>query len=99
MIPRPLAKYVADLVSFPGDAALAYRNEGLRGMWGAIAPRTIHRVVRASRLTVFAQPLDPIPDVKMPVSSPPSAGAASARRWRASGSAPRGPSAATPDGE
>jgi GNAT superfamily N-acetyltransferase len=66
VIPRPLAKYVADLVTFPGDAALAYRNEGLRGVWGAIAPRTIHRLVRASRLTVFAQPLDEIPDVKPP---------------------------------
>ena len=66
MIPRPLAKYVADLVTFPGDAALAYRNEGLRGVWGAITPRTIHRVIRVSRLTVFAQPLDPIPDVNMP---------------------------------
>lgn len=66
MIPRPLAKYVTDLVTFPGDAALAYENEGLRGVWGAIAPRTIHRIVRASRLTVFAQPLHEIPDVRPP---------------------------------
>ena len=66
MIPWPLAKYVNDLVTFPGDAALAYRNEGLRGVWGAIAPRTIHRVVRAGRLTVFAQPLQDIPDVQPP---------------------------------
>ena len=66
MIPRPLAKYVADLVTFPGDAALGYRNEGLRGVWGAVAPRTIHRVVRASRLTVFAQPLHEIPNVQPP---------------------------------
>ena len=73
MIPLPLAKYVADLVTFPGDAALAYRNEGLRGVWGAIAPRTIHRVVRASRLTVFAQPLHEIPD------APPPAGVSIAR--------------------
>jgi GNAT superfamily N-acetyltransferase len=67
VIPRPLAKYVTDLVTFPGDAALGYRNEGLRGVWDAIMPRTIHRVVRASRLTVFAQPLDAIPDVHPPV--------------------------------
>ncbi len=73
MIPLPLAKYVADLVTFPGDAALAYRNEGLRGVWGAIAPRTIHRVVRAGRLTVFAQPLHEIPD------APPPAGVSIAR--------------------
>jgi GNAT superfamily N-acetyltransferase len=66
VIPLPLAKYVTDLVTFPGDAALAYRNEGLRGVWGAIAPRTIHRVVRASRLTVFAQPLHEIPNVEPP---------------------------------
>ena len=66
MIPRPLAKYAADLVTFPGDATLAYRNEGLRGLWGAIAPRTVHRVVRASRLTVFAQPLHEIPEVRLP---------------------------------
>jgi GNAT superfamily N-acetyltransferase len=66
VIPRLLAKYVADLVTFPGDAALAYQNEGLRGVWGAIAPRTIHRVVRASRLTVFAQRLHEIPNVEPP---------------------------------
>jgi GNAT superfamily N-acetyltransferase len=66
VIPRPLAKYVTDLITFPGDAALAYRNEGLRGVWGAITPRTIYRVVRVSRLTIFAQPLDPIPEVRMP---------------------------------
>lgn len=66
MIPRPLAKYVTDLVTLPGDAALAYRNEGLRGVWGAITPRTIYRVIRVSRLTVFAQPLDEIPEVKVP---------------------------------
>ena len=66
MIARPLAKYVTDLVTFPGDAALAYRNEGLRGVWGAIAPRTIHRVVRASRLSVVAQPLHEIPVVQPP---------------------------------
>lgn len=66
MIPRPLAKYVADLITFPGDAALAYRNEGLRGVWSAITPRTVHRIVRISRLRVFAQPLDVIPEVSMP---------------------------------
>ena len=66
MIARPLAKYAMDLVTFPGDAALAYRNEGLRGVWDAITPRTIHRVLRVSRLTVFAQPLHEIPDVEPP---------------------------------
>jgi GNAT superfamily N-acetyltransferase len=66
VIARPLAKYAIDLVTFPGDAALAYRNEGLRGVWGAITPRTIHRIVRVSRLTIFAQPLHEIPDVEPP---------------------------------
>jgi GNAT superfamily N-acetyltransferase len=67
VIPWMLAKYLNDLLTFPGDAALGYRNEGVRGLWDAIAPRTIHRVVRASRLTVFAQPLDSIPEVHPPV--------------------------------
>jgi len=66
MTPRPLAKYVADVVTLPGDAALAYRNEGLRGVWDAVSTRTIHRIVRVSRLTIFAQPLDVIPEVKLP---------------------------------
>jgi GNAT superfamily N-acetyltransferase len=66
VIPWSPAKYVTDLVTFPGDAALAFRNEGVRGVWGAIAPRTVHRVVRACRLTVFAQPLHKIPDLRPP---------------------------------
>jgi GNAT superfamily N-acetyltransferase len=66
VIPTPLAKYAADLASFPGDAALAYRNEGLRGVWDAVAARTVHRVLRASRLTVFAQTLEHIPDAPPP---------------------------------
>jgi hypothetical protein len=63
---RRLTKYLADLVTFPGDAALAFRNEGLRGVWGAITPRTVHRIVRVSRLRIFAQPLDRIPAVTRP---------------------------------
>jgi GNAT superfamily N-acetyltransferase len=66
VIPRALAKYLDDLATFPGDAALAFRNEGWRGVWGAITPRTIYRLVRTSRLVVFAQPLDAIPDLKAP---------------------------------
>jgi GNAT superfamily N-acetyltransferase len=57
---------VADLVTFPGDAALAFRNEGLRGVWGAITPRTVYRVVRISRLRIFAQPLEGLPAVRLP---------------------------------
>ena len=66
MSPRPLAKYAADLATLPADAALGYRNEGLHGVWEAVASRTVHRLVRASRLTVFAQPLDRIPCVLPP---------------------------------
>ncbi len=66
MIPRALSKYAADLASLPGDAALGYRVEGLRGVWDAVASRTVHRLVRASRLTVFAQPLDRIPALAPP---------------------------------
>jgi GNAT superfamily N-acetyltransferase len=66
MIPAPLAKYVADLASLPGDAALGYRNEGLHGVWDAVASRTVHRVIRVSRLTVFAQKLERIPEVAPP---------------------------------
>jgi GNAT superfamily N-acetyltransferase len=62
----PLAKYAADLASLPGDAALGYRNEGWHGVWEAVASRTVHRVFRASRLTVFAQSLDHIADVSLP---------------------------------
>jgi GNAT superfamily N-acetyltransferase len=66
VITGPLAKYAADLATLPGDAALGWRNEGLRGLWEAVATRTVHRVIRTSRLTVFAQPLDHIPDVAPP---------------------------------
>ena len=66
MTAGPLTKYVADLASLPGDAALGYRNDGLRGVWDALASRTVHRVLRASRLTVFAQPLNEVPDISLP---------------------------------
>jgi hypothetical protein len=66
VIARALAKYMVDLVTFPGDAVVGYRNDGLRGVWETVAPRTVHRIVRRSRLTVFSQPLDTIPDLKVP---------------------------------
>ena len=62
-MPSPLAKYAADLTSLPGGAAVGYRNEGLHGVWDALAARTVHRVIRASQSTVFAQTLERIPDV------------------------------------
>ena len=66
MIARAMGKYVRDLVTFPGDAATGYRNEGPRGVWDAVARRTVHRVVRSSRLVVFAQPLEGISEVPLP---------------------------------
>ena len=61
-----LARYAADLATLPGDAAVGYRMEGMRGVWDAVACRTVHRVIRASRLTVFAQVLDHLPEVVPP---------------------------------
>ena len=70
MSPAPrrsqLAKYARDIATFPRDAAAGYRNEGMRGVWDAVACRTVRRVIRASRLMVFAQPLDHLPEVAPP---------------------------------
>ena len=66
LIARHLAKYAADLATLPGDLALGYRNEGFRGAWDALAPRTVHRVFRRCRLTVFAQPLEGVPALEPP---------------------------------
>jgi GNAT superfamily N-acetyltransferase len=63
---NPLAKYARDIATLPGDAAAGYRNAGMRGVWDAVACRTMHRVIRATRLTVFAQPLDHLPEVAPP---------------------------------
>jgi GNAT superfamily N-acetyltransferase len=62
----PLARYARDIATLPGDAAAGYRNEGMRGVWDAVACRTVRRVIRASRLTVFAQVLDQLPEVAPP---------------------------------
>jgi ribosomal protein S18 acetylase RimI-like enzyme len=63
---RRLEKYVRDCRTFPADAALAYRNGGMGEVWDTVAPRTVHRVVRAGRLTLFAQPLAEAPAVAPP---------------------------------
>ena len=65
-IRRLLAKYVEDCRTFPRDAALAYGHNGWRGVWAALAPRTIHRVFRTGHQLIFAQLLDPPPDVAPP---------------------------------
>jgi GNAT superfamily N-acetyltransferase len=61
-----LEKYLTDWHTFPGDAMVAYRNEGVRGVWDAIAPRTVHRVFRAGHMIVYAQPLARAPEVQPP---------------------------------
>jgi GNAT superfamily N-acetyltransferase len=61
-----LAKYVEDCRTFPKDAALAYRHEGWRGVWGALAARTIERLFRTGRVVIFAQPLDTAADAAPP---------------------------------
>jgi hypothetical protein len=53
---RPrLEKYVHDCRTFPGDALLAYRLEGARGVWEALAARTVDRVLRTGHVVIFAQ--------------------------------------------
>jgi GNAT superfamily N-acetyltransferase len=65
-IRRALAKYLEDCRTFPADAALAYRHEGWRGVWGVLAPRTVDRAFRTARMHVFAQPLEGAPEVPPP---------------------------------
>jgi GNAT superfamily N-acetyltransferase len=66
MIFAPFRKYLADLRTFPGDAALSYRLRGWRGVWQTLAPRTVYRVLRTGHVRVFAQSLDTSPDVAPP---------------------------------
>jgi GNAT superfamily N-acetyltransferase len=61
-----LENYLLDLRTFPSDAALAYRTEGIRGVWKAVATRSLHRVLRAGRLIVFAHSLDRDLDPALP---------------------------------
>jgi GNAT superfamily N-acetyltransferase len=63
---RRLQKYATDWRSFPADAALSYRLDGIRGVWDALAPRTVHRVFRQGRLVVFAQSLTGMAEVGAP---------------------------------
>jgi GNAT superfamily N-acetyltransferase len=61
-----LGKYLADCRTFPGDAALSYRMAGVRGVWDALADRTLYRVLRTGHLIVFAQRLESAPEVPPP---------------------------------
>ena len=57
-----LARYVRDCRTFPADARIAWSNEGWRGVWEAIATRTLRKVVRNERMILFAQGLDDLPE-------------------------------------
>ena len=59
-------KTVIDLQTFPSDAKIGYRREGLPGVWKAVATRSLHRVFRAGRLIVFAHSLDREVDRSLP---------------------------------
>ena len=63
---RRFDRYLDDCRTFPGDAALAYRLNGMPGVWDALAPRTIYRLVRTGHVVIFAQPLDAAPDISPP---------------------------------
>jgi GNAT superfamily N-acetyltransferase len=59
-------KYARDVRTLPADAALAWRLERWRGVWDTLAPRSVHRVFRRGRLTVFAQPLTAAREIPPP---------------------------------
>lgn len=52
-----LEKYWRDARSLGPDAALAWRSNGVRGVWDEVAERTTRRLWRQGRLLVVAQPL------------------------------------------
>lgn len=59
-------KYIEDCRTFPGDAAVAFRLQGLGGVWDALRQRTIDRIVAAGHLVIFAQSLDSAPEIPAP---------------------------------
>ena len=61
-----LARYVRDCRTFPADARIAWSNEGWRGVWEAIATRTLRKVLRGERMILFAQGLEDLPEVSSP---------------------------------
>ena len=61
-----LRKYVDDLRTFPGDAAIGWRREGWRGIWEALASRSVYRVFRRGRFIVYDQPLDAARELPAP---------------------------------
>jgi GNAT superfamily N-acetyltransferase len=61
-----LQKYRSDWFGFPRDALLAYRLEGVRGVWDTLVERSVYRVFRTGRLIVYAQAVDGPSDMRLP---------------------------------
>jgi GNAT superfamily N-acetyltransferase len=63
---RLLSKYAEDCRTFPADVSLACRLGGMRGIWDALAPRTIDRLVGIGHMVIFAQPLEAASEITAP---------------------------------
>ncbi|CAN5142378.1 hypothetical protein BH23GEM4_BH23GEM4_01380 [soil metagenome] len=59
-------KYIRDLLTFPGDAAVAWRHQGVSGVAAELRKRTLDRVLRRSRSLVIEQLLDDVAEVPPP---------------------------------
>ena len=61
-----LARYVSECRSFPADVRIAWSTQGWRGVWDAVARRTLRKLLRADRMILFAQHLEELPEVPLP---------------------------------
>ena len=61
-----LQSYLYDVRTLPPDAVLAFRREGMKGLWKAVAVRSVHRVLRAGHAIVFAHSLDAVAEPALP---------------------------------
>jgi GNAT superfamily N-acetyltransferase len=61
-----LGKYLYDLRTFPGDAALAWRREGWSAVWKEILVRTLYRLFRRGHFLVIEQELTAFREVAPP---------------------------------
>jgi GNAT superfamily N-acetyltransferase len=59
-------KYLEDALTLPFDAARAWQNDRWRGVWDAIAIRSVYRFFRSGRLVVYAQPVGAARDIAAP---------------------------------
>lgn len=61
-----LRKYARDWATFPAAASAGYRHEGLRGVWTALADRSVHRLLSFGQLIVYAQSLEHVAPKPVP---------------------------------